>query len=908
MPRCWFKFNKIFAKQNNPCFNFLTYVVTRPKSMKSATDIRDTFLSFFVQKAHHLVPSAPIVVKNDPTLMFTNAGMNPFKDIFLGLKSPNAKRVTDTQKCLRVSGKHNDLDEVGHDTYHHTMFEMLGNWSFGDYYKVETIAWAWELLTVHYGLNPGQLYATVFGGDTDDALPTDEDARAEWRKWLPEERILSGNKKDNFWEMGETRPCGPSSEIHIDLRSESDRAQTPGKDLVNADHPEVVEIWNLVFIQYNRKADGKLVELPAKHVDTGMGFERLVMALQNKRSTYDTDLFDGLRHFVQKKAGIQYETAPEPQRIAIRVVIDHIRAIVFTIGDGQLPSNTGAGYVIRRILRRAARYAFSYLNQTEPFMHEMVALMAQQYREVFPEVAAQQAFITRIVLEEEKSFLRKLESGSQMFEAYLTEHRSAKEVSGDFAFKLYDTFGFPVDLTQLMAREQGRSVDMEGFEAALQAQKARSRQASNLSAGDWVVVTPSQDLPTFRGYDTLALDTRILQYRTVEAKKEKRYQVVLEETPFYAEMGGQIGDRGTLTQGDETIRVLDTQKENELIVHQVDKLPQEAEGTWTAQVEAGFRKQIEINHSATHLLHAALREVLGTHVEQRGSLVSDKALRFDFSHFAKVSDEELAEVERMVNERVTAAIPLIEYREMPIDAAKRMGATALFGEKYGDLVRVVIFDQAFSVELCGGTHITNTSEIRLFKFVSEGSVAAGVRRVEALTAGHAYLYLDDKATRLDQVASLLKATGDPLKAVEDLVAKQKDLEKQLQQLNSEKISRLKDTLLTKLKPHQEIQLLCEQVPLDSADHLKQLSFELRQATSHALIVLGAEVDGKALLSVIMSEDLAQTKQYHAGNLVRELAKEVKGGGGGQPFYATAGGKDPEGLPRALAKVTALLEA
>jgi alanyl-tRNA synthetase len=874
--------------------------------MKSATEIRDTFLSFFEQKAHHTVPSAPIVVKNDPTLMFTNAGMNPFKDIFLGLKSPNAKRVANTQKCLRVSGKHNDLEEVGHDTYHHTMFEMLGNWSFGDYYKTETIAWAWELLTVHFGLTENRLYATVFGGDRDDGLPADEEARAEWRKWLPEERILEGNKKDNFWEMGDTGPCGPSSEIHIDLRSDEDRSQIDGRTLVNADHPEVVEIWNLVFIQYNRRADSKLEDLPAKHVDTGMGFERLVMALQDKRSTYDTDLFDGLRGFLEKKAGVSYATAPENQRIAIRVVIDHIRAIVFTIGDGQLPSNTGAGYVIRRILRRAARYAFSYLGQAEPFLYEMVAMMAEQYRSVFPEVAEQQAFITRIIQEEEKSFLRKLDSGSQMFETYIQENPDAQVVEGDFAFKLYDTFGFPIDLTQVMAREKGRNVDMAGFDAALKAQKERSRQASNLTAGDWVVANPSADLPVFVGYDTLQIDTRILQYRTVEAKKKKLFQVVLEETPFYAEMGGQVGDRGTLTNGSETLKVLDTQKENELIVHQVDKLPLSAEGTWTAQVDESFRQKVMLNHSATHLLHAALRNVLGDHVEQRGSLVHDQGLRFDFSHFAKVSDEELVRIEQEVNRQVARDIPLTEYRDMPIDEAKAMGATALFGEKYGDHVRVVIFDPTYSVELCGGTHVKHTGEIRLFKLTSEGSVAAGVRRVEALTAKQAYLYLDEKARRLDQIATLLKAPQDPLKAVEDLTLKQKELERQLQQLNAEKVSRLRDELLGKVVAQGDFKLLREQVDLGSADDLKQLSFDLRKATEHTLIVLGTEIGGKALLSVIMSEDLAESNRFHAGNLVRELAKEVKGGGGGQPFYATAGGKDPAGIPRALAKVTDLI--
>ncbi len=874
--------------------------------MTSGTEVRDIFLSFFEQKLHQVVASAPIVVKNDPTLMFTNAGMNPFKDIFLGLKNPSHTRIADTQKCLRVSGKHNDLDEVGHDTYHHTMFEMLGNWSFGDYYKAEAIDWAWELLTEKYGLSPERLYATVFGGDPSDGLPADEEARAEWKKWLPEARILDGDKQDNFWEMGETGPCGPSSEIHIDLRSDEARATVDGATLVNQDHPEVIEIWNLVFIGYNRRADEQLEELPAKHVDTGMGFERLVMALQDKRSTYDTDLFDGLRNFLEKKTGLKYETAPEPQRIAIRVVVDHIRAITFTIGDGQLPSNTGAGYVIRRILRRASRYAFSYLHLSEPFLHEMVPILATLYRGVFDEVAQQQAFITRIILEEEKSFLRKLESGSQMFEAYVQDHPDSLVVDGAFAFKLYDTYGFPVDLTQVMARETGRSVDMAGFESELEVQKARSRQATAVSAGDWVMVHPGGDLPRFVGYDTLEIETRIRQYRTVQAKKKKLYQIVLEETPFYAEMGGQIGDRGFLTSGKETLEVRDTQKENELIVHLVDKLPQDPEGTWTAEVYSEFRQKVKVNHSATHLLHAALRDVLGDHVEQRGSLVSDQALRFDFSHFAKVSDEELAQVEQQVNEKVALDIPLTEYRDVPIDEAKQMGATALFGEKYGEFVRVIVFDHDYSVELCGGTHAASTGEVRLFKLISEGSVAAGVRRVEALTSQAALAYLDQKAQRLDRIAELLKAPKDPLKAVEALTQKYKELEKQLQQLNAEKLARLKRELRGKVVEHNDLKLLREQVEVQSADDLKQLSFDLRKDAENTLIVLGTVVNGKPLLSVIMSDDLVQQGRYDAGKMIRELAKEMKGGGGGQPFYATAGGKEPEGLPRALAKVEELL--
>ena len=874
--------------------------------MQSGTEVRDIFLSFFEQKLHQVVKSAPIVVKNDPTLMFTNAGMNPFKDIFLGLKSPDHSRIADTQKCLRVSGKHNDLEEVGHDTYHHTMFEMLGNWSFGDYYKSETIAWAWELLTDRYGIAPERMYATIFEGDAEDNLPPDEEARNEWKKFLPEAKILLGSKKDNFWEMGDTGPCGPCSEIHLDLRSDEDRQKVDGATLVNQDHPEVVEIWNLVFIQYDRKADGKLAELPAKHVDTGMGFERLVMALQGKRSTYDTDLFDGLRSFLEKKTGLKYETAPEPQRIAMRVIVDHIRAITFTIADGQLPSNTGAGYVIRRILRRALRYAYASLEISEPILHQMVPILASLYRGVFEEVSQQETFIARIVLEEEKSFLRKLESGTQMFEQYLADHPGAQMVEGSFAFKLYDTYGFPIDLTQVMAREQGRSVDMAGFEAELQAQKERSRQATSISAGDWVRVNPGADLPRFVGYDTLEVETRIRQYRTVEAKKKTLYHLVLEETPFYAEMGGQIGDQGFLTNGEEKIKVLDTQKENELIVHLVDKLPQNPDGSWTAEVHSLRRKKIKANHTATHLLHAALRDILGDHVEQRGSLVSDKALRFDFSHFTKVSEEELTRIEQQVNERIALDIPLTEYRDVPIEEAKKMGATALFGEKYGDEVRVIVFDHDYSVELCGGTHVDHTSEIRLFKFVSEGSVAAGIRRVEAVTAEAAFSYLDQKAQQADQIAALLKAPKDPVKAVEDLSQKFKELEKQLQQLNAEKVARLKDELMGKITDQGGIRLLREQVAVSSADDLKQLSFDLRKDTENTLIVLGADLGGKALLSVIMSEDLANSGQFNAGQMIRELAKEVKGGGGGQPFYATAGGKDPAGIPQALQKVEEMI--
>ncbi|MCI4668212.1 MAG: alanine--tRNA ligase [Bacteroidia bacterium] len=877
--------------------------------MKTGTEIRNAFLKFFEQKLHQIVESAPIVVKNDPTLMFTNAGMNQFKDLFLGLKNPEYRRIADTQKCLRVSGKHNDLDEVGHDTYHHTMFEMLGNWSIGDYYKQESIEWAWELLTEVYKLDKDRLYVSVFGGDKEDGLPVDLEAEEEWKKWVSPDRILHFGKGDNFWEMGEVGPSGPCSEIHIDLRSDEERKKIDGKELVNADHPEVVEIWNLVFIQFNRKADRSLEELPEKHIDTGMGFERLTMALQNKKSTYDTDIFDLTREFLETKTDRAYENAPEDERIAMRVIVDHIRAIVFTIADGQLPSNTGAGYVIRRILRRASRYGFSYLDLKEPFMFQMVELLAEQYEGVFPEVRAQKDFLERIIKQEEESFLRTLDSGTQQFEKYLSDKKAEKDkrVDGEFAFKLYDTFGFPYDLTDLMAREKGWSVDEKGFDKLLQEQKERSRAATSFDTGDWVVVNPSEDLPVFVGYDTLHTESRILSYRTVKMKKKELFQIVLEETPFYAESGGQVGDKGKIEKDGEVIRIIDTKKENELIVHIADKLPKNPAGLWTATVNGATRGLTSSNHTATHLMHAALREVLGTHVEQRGSLVNEKLLRFDFSHFQKVTDEELGKVEKIVNEKIAANIPLAEHRSMPIDDAKAMGAMALFGEKYGDQVRVIVFDPEFSVELCGGTHVPQTSDIRLFKFASEGSVASGIRRVEAYTSDHAYAYLDEKAQKYDQIASLMKNPKDLEKAIADLAEKNRMLEKEIQQMMGEKVQLLKEELKAKVEKVGEINVIRSRVSLGSSDALKQLSFELKKITENTLIVLGAAINDKPLLSVIMSDDLAESKTYNAGQMIRELAKEIKGGGGGQPFYATAGGKDINGLDKALRKVEELVQ-
>ncbi|MEM6764176.1 MAG: alanine--tRNA ligase [Bacteroidota bacterium] len=875
--------------------------------MKSSSEIREIFLDFFKQKQHQIVPSAPIVVKNDPSLMFTNAGMNQFKDIFLGSKSPKSKRYTDTQKCLRASGKHNDLDDVGHDTYHHTMFEMLGNWSFGDYYKKEAIAWAWELLTKRFNIPEDRLYVTVFGGDKGDGLQADTEAEKEWEKWIAKDRILHFGKKDNFWEMGAIGPSGPCSEIHVDIRSEAERQKIDGKTLVNADHPEVIEIWNLVFIQYNRKADQSLEALQDKHIDTGMGFERVVMVLQGKKSTYDIDLFDRTRSFLQKRTGIAYATATDEQQIAIRVIIDHIRAISFTIADGQLPSNTGAGYVIRRILRRASRYAYTFLKLEVPFMYEMVGELAKEYKNIFPELASQQEFISKIILEEEKGFLKKLETGTTMFEQYLTDKPNQNVIDGAFAFKLYDTYGFPIDLTGLMAREKGKAVDMVEFEKLLNIQKDRSRKATELNTEDWVVVHESEALPVFRGYDVYSLSTRILQYRTVTAKKKKLLQLVLQETPFYSESGGQVGDKGTLTQGGETIRVLDTVRENELIIHLVDKFPQNPTGEWIASISEGYRKSVTQNHSATHLLHAALRDVLGTHVEQRGSQVSAKGLRFDFSHFEKISEEELKQIETQVNERIAAGIPLEEFRDVPIEEAKGMGAMALFGEKYGDRVRVIVFDQAYSVELCGGTHVANTQEIRLFKLISESSVAAGIRRVEAYTGEKALSFYREKEQTLNNISALLKAPKDLERAVRELADKYKGLEKELQKLNGEKIGRLKSELKGKATPLKDIQVIKEIVEVSSSDDLKQLSFDLKKTTENTIIALGAVINAKPILSIILSDDLANTNRFHAGNMVRELAKAIKGGGGGQAFYATAGGKNPEGLEQALQQLDTLIE-
>ncbi len=860
-------------------------------STQTSAQIRQSFLDFFQSKGHTIVASAPIVVKNDPTLMFTNAGMNQFKDIFLGNQPAFAKRVANTQKCLRVSGKHNDLEEVGVDTYHHTMFEMLGNWSFGDYFKEEAIEWAWELLTKVYELPKDRLYVTVFEGDEKEKLAFDQEAFDFWKKWIAEDRILRGNKKDNFWEMGETGPCGPCSEIHIDLRSEEERKKLDGKQLVNESHPQVIEIWNNVFMEFNRKADGSLEPLPAKHVDTGMGFERLCMAMQGKVSNYDTDVFTPTIHFMEKVSGIAYGKS-EKTDIAMRVIADHIRAISFTIADGQLPSNNKAGYVIRRILRRAVRYCFTFLGIKEPFLYKLVPLIAEQFKNVFPELKAQEDFVTRVIHEEEASFLRTLDTGIRKFEA-----NTGNPIAGDFAFELYDTYGFPIDLTQLMARESNKSVDMEGFNACMAEQKNRSRQATAMSTDDWTSVR-EEDAVEFVGYELLECPSEILRYRKIKKGNKEQYQLVLNRTPFYAESGGQVGDTGVLEYNGAKIRITDTQKENNLIVHFCDQLPADVNAVFTARVDFARRSLITRNHSATHLMHAALRKVLGTHVAQKGSLVNDEYTRFDFSHFAKVTGEEVHQIEVLVNEKIRENIALNEQRNVPIKQAQESGAMALFGEKYGEFVRMITFDRNFSVELCGGTHVKATGEIGYFKIIGESSVAAGVRRMEAITADVAEAWLNEQLSSLDQIKELVKNPKDVVKGVETLLEENESLRKQLDILQLEKSRQVKAELLKKIVENGGVNMIVEQVDLN-ADAIKNISFELKQQVDHLFCVLGSNVDGKPHLSVIISDSLVASKSLNATQIIRTLAKEIQGGGGGQPFYATAGGKNPEGLTKAL---------
>lgn len=860
--------------------------------------IRQKFLDFFEKKAHLIVPSAPLVLKNDPSLLFTNSGMVQFKDYFLGNSTPKSKRIADTQKCLRVSGKHNDLEDVGFDTYHHTMFEMLGNWSFGDYFKKEAIAWAWELLTEEYKLPKDRLYASVFGGDKEDNLPADDEALELWKPIVGEDRIIYGSKKDNFWEMGETGPCGPCSEIHIDLRPEAEVKKISGKELVNKDHPQVVEIWNLVFIQFNRLKSGKLENLPDKHVDTGMGFERLCMAIQGKTSNYDTDVFTPLMDFIATEAKTTYGK-DEKKDIAIRVIADHVRAVSFAIADGQLPSNTGAGYVIRRILRRAVRYGFSYLDFKEPFMYRLVQLLADQLKNVFPELHQQQEYVTRVIIEEEQSFLRTLEKGLKRIENIQSEIKD-KVIGGELAFELYDTFGFPFDLTSLIARERGLSVDEKGFQVEMKKQKARSKADAVKETGDWVTVHEGEK-PEFVGYENLEATSRLLRYRQIKQKNKELYQLVFERTPFYAESGGQVGDTGLIETGNEKIKVIDTKKENELIVHLVEKLPSKLEDEFTLKVDRKKRQLTMDNHSATHLMHAALRSVLGTHVEQRGSLVNDKILRFDFSHFSAMTEEEITKVEDIVNQKIRENIQLDEKRNVPIEKAKGMGAMALFGEKYGDFVRVITFDPNYSVELCGGTHVPATGTIGLFKIISESSVAAGIRRIEAVTADGAEHYVQNEIKLLQEVRTLLKHPKDLTAATKNLLEEKHALEKKLEELHQQQANQLKDALAEKGVKENGTLRIIEKVKLPNADTLKQIAYALRNQFEDLFLVLAADIEGKPQVAVMLGEKVEASKKYHAGEIIKDLAKEIGGGGGGQPFYATAGGKNLSGLDTVVKK-------
>ncbi|HVA98637.1 MAG TPA: alanine--tRNA ligase [Bacteroidia bacterium] len=916
----------------------------------NSTETRKIFLDFFESKKHIIVPSAPMVIKGDPTLMFTNAGMNQFKDLFLGNAPIKYSRIADTQKCLRVSGKHNDLEEVGVDTYHHTMFEMLGNWSFGDYFKKEAIEWAWELLTEIYKIDKNRLYVTVFEGSKDDSLAFDQEAFDCWKKYISEDRIINGNKKDNFWEMGDTGPCGPCSEIHVDIRDESERKKIDGKSLVNQSHPQVIEIWNLVFMEFNRLVDGSLKKLPAQHVDTGMGFERLCMVLQNKKSNYDTDVFQILikeiKRISEKKYYPSYgnyingkrdgewnnydiendsivsktyfindsndnEAMPfgswlsqEEINIAMRVISDHIRTISFSIADGQLPSNNGAGYVIRRILRRAVRYGYTFLNLQEPFLCQLVPILVNQLGETFPELKTQQQLIENVILEEEKSFLRTLGNGIIRFEENCKTLKNTKIISGHFAFELFDTFGFPIDLTQLLAREKGFSVNMESYNEQLEKQKNRSRVAANVDTEDWINVNGYA--PTdFVGYEKTEAQSKIIQYRKVKAKGKEQFQLVLDKTPFYAESGGQVGDTGFLesvNDSNQKIKIVDTKKEHGITIHISDKLPEEINQTFTTTIDAKRRQLIANNHSATHLLHAALRKVLGTHVEQKGSLVNEEHLRFDFSHFSHLTIEQIAEIEKIVNEKIRENI-LLDVKIMNIEDAKKTGAMALFGEKYGDEVRVITFDKKYSVELCGGTHVPATGQISLFIITSETAIASGIRRIEARTGEKALNYiLEQFINPVEKLKTVLKKNSkDLVSSVENLLKENVQLQKHVENLYREKAATIKENLIQKMKNKNGINFIAEKIDLDSAEAIKDICFGLKSSVKNLFLVLAAEVNGKPTISIIISENIVAEKGWNANTIIRELAKEINGGGGGQAFYATAGGTMLSGMLNVLQK-------
>ena len=889
----------------------------------TAAEIRQQFLDFFQSKEHAIVPSAPIVLKDDPSLLFTNAGMNQFKDYFLGNKPAPFKRAADTQKCLRVSGKHNDLEEVGVDTYHHTMFEMLGNWSFGDYFKKEAIAWSWELLTEVYKLDKDKLYVTIFEGDSKEGLPKDEEAFNEWKKFVPEERILLGNKKDNFWEMGETGPCGPCTEIHVDCRSAEERKEVEGSKLVNNDHPQVIEIWNNVFIQFNRKKDGSLEPLPAQHVDTGMGFERLVRVLQGKTSNYDTDIFTGTIKAIEKITGKIYDPTLTPAdsskaasgknaigsgwegAVAFRVLADHIRAISFAIADGQLPSNTGAGYVIRRILRRAVRYYYSYLDYKQPLLFQLLPLLAKQFEKVFPELIQQLDFVSKVIKEEEEAFLRTLDKGLKRMDETIQQSQSTRVIEGAIAFELYDTFGFPLDLTMLIASENNLKVNEPGFQKEMQQQKNRSRSAAVLDTEDWITLVENAS-NQFLGYDSLEVETSVIKYRKVSSKSKEFYQLILAATPFYAESGGQIGDTGTLHFGQETIEVTNTKKENDLIIHFTDQLPSSINGSLVAKVNAARRQSISVHHSVTHLMHAALRNTLGKHVAQKGSLVNDEQLRFDFSHFAKVTDEEIAAVEKIVNEKIRENVPVV-IRSMHKDEAIALGAMALFGEKYGDTVRVVIMDPQYSIELCGGTHVGYTGELGIFKIKHEAAVAAGVRRIEAVCGYAAAQYIHETFSELNAIRTFLKNPANIQKYIENLSSENSALSKKLEGLEAKQLVGVRNELLQKSELINNLSFIGEIIEISSADALKKLCLDCKNQLQDHVVVLCANIDGKAFVALGISESVIASKKLDAAKLIREqVAGLIQGGGGGQATMATAGGQNISNLSKVIETIKSLL--
>ena len=867
--------------------------------MMTAAEIRQHFLDFFKSKLHTIVPSAPIVVKNDPTLLFTNAGMNQFKDYFLGNQKPPYHRAADTQKCLRVSGKHNDLEEVGVDTYHHTMFEMLGNWSFGDaenseagYFKAEAIAWSWELLTEVYGIEKDRLYVTVFEGDEKDKIPASTVALAEWKKIVNDDRIIYGNKKDNFWEMGDTGPCGPCTEIHVDCRSDEERAQIPGRDLVNKDHPQVIEIWNNVFIQYNRKKDGTLEPLPARHVDTGMGFERLVRVLQKKQSNYDTDVFSGTIRETENITEKKYTGGDDRTSVAFRVLSDHIRAIGFTIADGQLPSNTGAGYVIRRILRRAVRYYYSYLDYKQPLLHQLLPVIATQFEKVFPELKSQESFVSKVIREEEDAFLRTLDKGLKKMDALMESARAAqsKQIDGAAAFELLDTYGFPIDLTRLIAQENDLLVDESGFEKEMEIQKNRSRSATAVDAGDWNIVTEGNSTG-FTGYEKTETETQILRYRKVSGKGKEAFQIVLMETPFYAESGGQVGDSGYLMVNGEKIQIQDTKKENDLIIHLAQQIPSSLNGNVKAVVDSDRRLRITVHHSVTHLMHAALRQVLGTHVAQKGSLVNEEQLRFDFSHFSKMTDEEILQVETLVNQKIRENHPVV-IRTMPKDEAIKLGAMALFGEKYGDQVRVVVMDPNYSIELCGGTHVGHTGELGLFKIKAESAVAAGVRRIEAVSGKSAESLIQNNLQELQSIREQLKHPKDLRKAIEQMQLEQVSLQKRIESLEARQLVGIRNELMQKDEIVNQVSFIGAVTEVPHADALKKLCFDIKHHLHDHVIVLCSNIGGKAYVAVGVSETVVSAKQLDAGKMIKEIVSPlIQGGGGGQKTLATAGGQD-----------------